>query len=154
VVAENIPDELKCLPQWVNWKLEFRVGRWTKPPFQVDGKSYAKANDPQTWGSFEEALSTYEWNSLDGVGFEPTPELGLVFVDLDHCVDLAAKLAPWAMEIIERFNTYIERSPIDGIRIIAKGKLPRPSQKKARSKFILQAITSPSRVKKSKANLP
>src|SRR5262245_1268583 len=97
VVVKNIPDELKSRPCWVNWKFELRDGRWTKPPFQVDGQRYAKANDPETWGSFEDALSAYEWGTVDGVGFEPTVELGLVFVDLDHCVDLGTKrVAPWA----------------------------------------------------------
>ncbi len=131
VVAENIPDELKRLEQWVTWKFESRDGRWTKPPFQVDGQRYAKANDPRTWGSFEDAISTYERQPIGGIGFELTPGLGLVFVDLDHCIDAHAKeIAPWAKEIVSRFQTYAERSPIDGVRIIAKGKLPRPGQKK------------------------
>jgi putative DNA primase/helicase len=72
VMTENIPEELKRLPHWVTWKLERRDDRWTKPPFQVDGNRHAKANDPRTWGSFEDAMSTYEWGTVDGVGFEPS----------------------------------------------------------------------------------
>ena len=131
VLEGNIPGELKRFSQWVTWKLELRDGRWTKPPFQVDGQRYAMANDPRTWGSFMDALLTYEWQPMDGIGFEPTAELGIVFTDIDHCVDPdTGELAPWAIEIIERFHTYTERSPIDGVRIIARGSLPCDGKKK------------------------
>jgi putative DNA primase/helicase len=130
VIVENIPAELKQLNQWVTWKFEYR-DRWTKPPYRVDGLSYAKANDPTTWGSFQQALATYKRGVVCGMGFEPTAELGLVLIDLDHCIDEAAKkIAPWAAEIVARFATYVERSPVDGVRIIAKGTLPRAGRKK------------------------
>ena len=54
VAAENIPDELKALPQWVVWQAVERNGRTTKPPRQIDGRA-AKANDPSTWTTFEKA---------------------------------------------------------------------------------------------------
>lgn len=131
VRPEGIPAELKGVPHWVTWRFEYRDNRWTKPPYQVDGKHYAKANDPSTWGSFEKAMATYKLGVMNGVGFEPVPELGYVFVDIDHCVDIRArKLMPWAQEIIDRFDTYVERSPVDGVRIVTKGKLPRPGQKR------------------------
>src|SRR5688572_29499691 len=88
VLPDNIPDELKRLNQWVTWKLEFRDGRWTKPPYQVDGRYHAKANDSSTWGTFGAAYSTYKRGIVDGVGLEPTPEVGLVLIDLDHCIDV------------------------------------------------------------------
>src|SRR5437016_6007686 len=81
VIPENIPAELKPIEQWVTWKFEYR-DRWTKPPYRVDGSGYAKANDPTTWGTFQEAVATYGSGEVCGLGFEPTAELGLVLIDL------------------------------------------------------------------------
>src|SRR5215467_3900713 len=54
VVAENIPEELRRLCNWVTWRYEFREreNKWTKPPYQVDGKN-ARTNDSLTWASYE-----------------------------------------------------------------------------------------------------
>lgn len=56
VSAENVPDELKALPQWVVWQAMERNGKLTKPPRQIDGQA-AKANDPSTWTTFEKAMA-------------------------------------------------------------------------------------------------
>ena len=56
VIANDIPAELKKLNHWVTWKFEFR-DRWTKPPYRVDGLSYAKGNaedSPETHSGEEE----------------------------------------------------------------------------------------------------
>lgn len=77
--AENIPEELKRLSQWV---CVSRNDKIPKNPF--NGKN-AKANDPKSWGTFEQAVKACESFGFDYIGFEfASPYFG---VDLDHCLD-------------------------------------------------------------------
>jgi len=87
VVAKNIPDQLKTLPQWVTWKYELRDNKWTKPPYEVNGRVYAKSSDTSTWGKFEDALKTYKNGRVDGIGIMLAVDTGIVGVDLDHYRD-------------------------------------------------------------------
>ena len=102
VVAENIPEELKELRQWVTWKYVFKEGKWTKPPYQVNGRELASSTDPETWGSFEDALKTYQSKRVDGIGFVVSENEEIIGIDLDHCFDLnARKGEPWAIDIAQ-----------------------------------------------------
>jgi putative DNA primase/helicase len=139
VVAKNIPDELKTLPQWVTWKYELRDNKWTKPPHQVNGRDYAKSSDTSTWGKFEDALKTYKSERVDGIGIMLAVDTGIVGVDLDHCRDTKkGSFGAWgnsiseaAIEIVSHFNSYTEVSPSGtGVRIFVKGKLPAGGRKK------------------------
>ena len=47
---ENIPQEMKDIPQWVVWKLEKRDGNLTKVPYQVNGKK-ADTTKSETWAT-------------------------------------------------------------------------------------------------------
>ena len=63
---ENIPEELKRVPHWVT-----RTGKQPVNPHTLFG---AKANDPQTWGTFETALhrvgqTDKKGKRCDGIGF-------------------------------------------------------------------------------------
>lgn len=51
-IFDNIPDELKILPQWVLWKAETREGKITKPPYKPQG-GFANSTDPLTWSTFD-----------------------------------------------------------------------------------------------------
>jgi putative DNA primase/helicase len=55
ILYDNIPQELKALPQWCLWKWEQRDKRWTKPPYQLSGDP-AKSNDPATWSTFQDTI--------------------------------------------------------------------------------------------------
>src|SRR4051812_19362876 len=90
VIPENIPEDLKSLPNWVCWMYELRRNgrgewKWTKPPIQVTSK-YAQSNRPDTWLPFAPIYSHYRepvgWMP-DGIGFHPTGDV--VATDLDHC---------------------------------------------------------------------
>jgi primase-polymerase (primpol)-like protein len=91
VQPEHIPVELRVLPQWVNWKYEYRKGKWTKPLYQPnDGYAedeYAESDNPDTWGTFDAAIAAYLRGSFDGIGFVVTGEDDFAGVDLDHCRD-------------------------------------------------------------------
>jgi putative DNA primase/helicase len=149
VVAKNIPDELKTLPQWVTWKYELHDNKWTKPPYEVNGLDYAKSSDPSTWGEFKDALKTYKSGRVDGIGFALAVNANIVGVDLDHCYDpqrdhsgaWGQSISKAAIEIIEHFDSYTEVSPSGtGVRIFVKGKLPAGG---GISKFTQPGDTSP-----------
>lgn len=119
---------LKELPNWVCWSFEWRVdkkggGKWTKPPRQPrNPQQYAKNNDPETWGTYEEALAAFEAGQCDGIGFNLLgTDLGVF--DLDKCRDpVTGSIAPEAMSIVYRSVSYTEITPSGtGLRVIGRG---------------------------------
>ncbi|CAN0620209.1 conserved protein of unknown function [Burkholderia multivorans] len=121
---EGIPASLKKLPQWLVWRWEKINGRWTKPPYQVNGRDYAKTNNPETWNTFDAIHSAYQDGSFDGVGLVIRGDM--IGIDLDHVVH-DGHIEPWAQEIIDKFHgAYIEISPSgDGFHILTRGTIPR-----------------------------
>src|SRR5690348_5293284 len=99
---EQIPEELRRYPQWVNWRLELRGKKLTKVPYNARTGKRAKANDASTWGTFEdvrEGLRIFAEN--DGLGFIFSESDSLVGIDLDNCIDADGRLAAWAREYVE-----------------------------------------------------
>lgn len=127
---ENIPDELIRLPQWVCWRAVWRPGKgdksgkWTKVPYQPDGRA-AKSTNPSTWTKFGHALLAYQSHSeFDGIGIVLTVGAGIVGVDLDHCLDTDGNVAPWAQRTVDILNSYSEISPSgDGLHVFVFGAL-------------------------------
>ncbi|NLL36543.1 MAG: hypothetical protein GX256_03350 [Fretibacterium sp.] len=125
VAAENIPDELKALPQWVVWHAVKRGGKMTKQPYQVSGHS-AKVNDPATWTTFDRAFEAYEAGGAEGVGFVFAQGGGIVGVDLDTCVQEDGELHPKAQLIVEALGSYTEYSVSGkGIHVLVRAELAR-----------------------------
>jgi putative DNA primase/helicase len=128
VIPDAIPSELTALPQWVVWRYTWLEDRqkWDKPPLRVRNGNEASSTNSTTWGTFEDALWTYETGLVDGIGFVFATKTGLVGIDLDHCRDVkAGVIDPWALEIIDRFDTYTELSPSGtGVHLFAAGTLP------------------------------
>ena len=122
----NIPPELTQLKQWVNWKHFFDKEReeWTKPPCTPSGKIIDGQN-PKNWQAFPQAVAAFKKNKkLAGVGLVLTSDLGLVGIDLDHCIKNGT-LESWAAEIVRKVGSYTEISPSgEGIRIFVLGRLP------------------------------
>ena len=111
--VENIPKELQTLKQWVCWKKEDKI-----PINPYTGKN-AMSNNPETWGTFEEAVDACEKHHFDGVGFEFAN--GYFGVDLDHCMDKS----DFCDEFVETLQSYAEISQSgNGLHIICKGELP------------------------------
>jgi putative DNA primase/helicase len=133
VNVETIPLELRERRQWVTWKFEQRDGKLTKPPLRPDASNYASADDPTTWGSFEEALATVEQGKARGVGFVFTADDPYVGVDLDACRKAEAQLEPDAAAIILRLDSYTEWSVSEkGVHVLLRGRLPGPRRRKGR----------------------
>ena len=118
-IVDNIPDELKKVPQWV-----CAVGNDKIPKNPKTGGN-AMANNPDTWGTFEEAVQACEKYHFDYLGFEFAN--GYFGVDLDHCVDEV----DFCDEFVETLQSYAEFSKSGaGIHIICKGELPQGARRK------------------------
>lgn len=117
----KLPIELVNLQQWVCWGWN---GMQLKMPVSPLTGSGAKAGQPDTWGTFGQALDRVDHGQCKGIGFEFANNGELVGVDLDHCITNNS-LVPEAVELVQRFNTYTEVSQSGtGLHIICKGKLP------------------------------
>ena len=117
--AENIPQELKTLKQWVCW-----VGKDKIPKNAYTGKN-AMSNNPDTWADFDTAVSACNKYKFDGVGFMFAN--GYFGVDLDHCLDKV----DFCDEFVETLQSYAEISKSGtGLHIICKGTLPSGSRRK------------------------
>jgi hypothetical protein len=109
----------------VLWRYEFKLGRWTKLPYQAEepGKK-ARSNDPSTWATFEKALAAYETVGLDGIGFMFSKDDDFLGADLDHCLR-NGQLLSWAEPLLTQLHTYGEISPSgSGVKFVGRGKLP------------------------------
>lgn len=121
IIESNIPQELRALPQWVNWVLEKRDGKDTKIPTQPNGNR-ASSTDRKTWSTFFVVLK-----NSDKIGFVFTREAGYVGIDLDKCRNAKTGVTEnWALNIISELDSYTELSQSGmGWHIIVKGTLPR-----------------------------
>ena len=125
VSFQNIPEEMKQYPHWLVWRLE-DVGREkpNKTPYSVNG-GYGKTNDPNTWGTFEDAVRLYNDGKYNGIGFvfTDTPFVG---IDIDAAVDQGTGRAnSEAQDIIEQAGSYTELSQSKkGFHVIVRGSLP------------------------------
>ncbi len=119
--------ELAQLKQWVCHKDKI-------PKNPLNGMN-AKANDPATWGTLQDALGALQTNNFDGVGFQfGVYEAGMLRVagiDLDHVVRADGTLEPFALKIVEEMKSYTEYSPSGtGLHILCRVKLPAIGNKK------------------------
>jgi primase-polymerase (primpol)-like protein len=127
-VVENVPAEIRALPQWVNWREEpdpDHKDKLTKIPYQAKHPAkLAATTRPKEWATFEEALTAASdaANNFDGIGFVVTPPY--IFIDIDSCVDKTGELSKLAMEYISAVDSYTEFSTHHGIHILCRGNVP------------------------------
>lgn len=129
----NIPDELKQLPQWVNWKIVKEEGKNpTKVPLNPHDGSNAKSDEPSTWGAYELALGNV--HLCDGIGFMLSEDDDYGFIDVDDPYgrnangsakyDKPEEIFERQKQIVAAFKSYTEYSPSGtGLHIICKGKV-------------------------------
>lgn len=150
-VVANVPPALRGLRQWVLWRYEHRGGKRTKCPYQVNGHR-ARANDPRTWTSLEEALAALTSGAVVGyVGARsksrpqeppgPADGLGIMFgktvfgIDVDHARDPeTSELSPECRDILDTLQTYSEVSPSGaGVHaLLLADTLPGPERRRGR----------------------
>ncbi len=122
---EQIPQELKDAPAWVNWRLAERAqGEPTKAPISSRTGQDARNDDRSTWGPFQDALARLKGGEADGIGFEIFPPY--IGIDLDNCRDPeTGEITPWALTFIRELKSYAEVSPSGrGVHLWIKGQLP------------------------------
>lgn len=123
-----IPKTLLCARRWGVWKLESnpRGGKSKKVPYSaVTGKRISHSVT-SLWVSYTEAVNAYMSCDYDGLGFLLSKDDGLVFIDIDHCIDKSGKESVFAQEVMSLFpKTYTEYSQSGtGIHLLVKGAIP------------------------------
>lgn len=130
VIPENVPDELKALSQWVDWRYDLTdKDEWAKVPYRCVGPYKASTTDPSSWGGFSAAAQRYlddPSGNWAGVGFVFSDGDPYVGVDLDDCRDPeTGRISDRAWEIVRALGSYTEVSPSgSGVKVILKAKKP------------------------------
>lgn len=109
---DNIPQELKDIPQWI-----CHLKKVPKSP--KNGRNLS--GSLTKWGTtFDEACAAVEKYKLDGLGFVFTANDPYCGIDIDHCVENGI-INKKARSIIDACNSYTEYSlSKTGIHIITK----------------------------------
>lgn len=120
-----VPKALQERSLWGLWRKE--DGR--KVPYSADQKYNGKISktQPWQWKPYADAVTKYEHGGIyDGLGFLFTKTGGLVFIDLDHCINEDGEPNDFAAEIVEMFKgSYIEYSQSEtGLHIVVRGRVP------------------------------
>lgn len=117
------PITLQRARRWVLWKLE--DGK--KKPYSANYNGLASSTRANTWTYYSKALQKLQYGDYNGLGYVFAEGDGLVFIDLDHCIEDNGELSAFAEEIIALFpKTYTEYSQSEtGLHIVVKGKIPR-----------------------------
>ena len=125
---DNIPQELKPLPQFVCYKLT--DGK--KVP-KIPGTNYgASSTNPKHWRTGDVALAAMQTGNYDGIGFVFKDGGGYVGIDIDNCVS-NGELSELAKDVIAMIDSYTEYSTSgNGIHIICKAAELRGGKKGAR----------------------
>lgn len=145
---DNIPAEMKALPQWVCYFRTPKLKKDGTPDYNSDGTPRmnklpvnprtlkgAKSTEPQHWTDFNTALSSVGKNAsvagntgtVEGIGFvfrASDVKESVCGVDLDHVINTeTGELHPAAAELVADFDSYTELSPSgSGLHIYYKGK--------------------------------
>ena len=138
ITLVNIPVELRDRPQWVAYRAVPKPdGKTDKIPVDPATGRNAKADHPETWGTFEAAVQAAKARKLAGVGYEFSRADPFTGIDLDTCVDPATgAIEPWAQEIVNGFASYTERSRSGkGLHVLIKGKLPPGGRRKGKTEM-------------------
>ena len=129
-------DELKLLRQWVGYRLtcDDKSGKARKIPVNPMTGSNAKADNPTTWGTFEEAIlwaikdaqsKGVQVGQAGGIGFEFGEPSGIMGIDLDTVILEDGTLKLFAADIVATLNSYTEFSPSGrGLHILCKIDMP------------------------------
>lgn len=99
----------------------------SKQPYNPLTGYGAKADDPTTWVTYEQAIKAIntQKDRYIGVGREFIKAQQITGVDLDHCIDEQGNLSKWAQYVINLLDSYTEYSPsLAGLHIWVYGKLP------------------------------
>lgn len=132
---EQIPKELKALPNWICWDAvpDEKRGKIKKVPINALTGGGAMSNNPSTWCDFDTAVRASEKHSGIGFMFGGCPYFG---VDIDGKEEeleayQRGENGNIISEFISTLQSYTEISQSGkGIHIICRGKLPKRGRRK------------------------
>lgn len=132
---EQIPQELKALPNWICWDAvpDEKRGKIKKVPINALTGGGAMSNNPSTWCDFDTAVRASEKHSGIGFMFGGCPYFG---VDIDGKEEeleayQRGENGNIISEFISTLQSYTEISQSGkGIHIICKGHLPPQGRRK------------------------
>lgn len=117
----HLPGELRNNAQFCLWRYEKdKEGRLTKVPYNPHNPPQrASVSDPETFGTFDDAIREAKAPNVSGVGLRVSGDI--VGVDIDHCISEDGELNPKAAHIVDTLDSYTEISPSGrGVRIFLK----------------------------------
>lgn len=130
---DNIPAEMKALPNWVafrtekleNGKIKKILLSPNKGASSVEYLKWASPTDPTTWSTFDQAAAFAKKYKLEGLSFALSGS-GMTCIDLDKHLDESGKPSELAQKFIDAAQgTYIEKSVSGrGLHIFYKGARP------------------------------
>lgn len=118
-----LPKTLEKFNNWVLWKLE----DGQKKPYSAKYNGLASVAKPYQWADYGTAVCKLEnTGEYNGLGFVFSRHCGLVFIDLDHCMNEDGEPNEFASGIIELFSgSYMEYSQSGtGLHIVCRGTIP------------------------------
>jgi hypothetical protein len=124
--TDNIPIELRQIPQWVGWKSGRARADGKRPKLPINPRNgrTAKSDDPATWGDFAAALAAVERFALEGVGFMFAEGGEYTGIDFDNCI-VGGVIVPQVEGVLGVLDSYAEISPSgEGIKVWVKGTKP------------------------------
>jgi len=145
----HVPAPLRDRPLWCTWRYETYSGepKPRKVPFYADGmRRHGQQGTPYDRARlvpFALALDAAVKRGMDGVGFAPMDDAGIVALDFDYCVK-EGEVDPVVLDLIS--GTYAEYSPSGkGIRAFFTAAPDVLANRKSRAKdglFGVEAFSS------------
>ena len=123
--ADNF-SEVKSLDQWICWSYKKDKGQKPKkPPTHPTGGYDISPLDHSNWLTYDEAVLHSESSSfLEGIGFVPTENDDLCFLDIDERIDEeTGEIPAWISKLLDKLDSYAYLTPNRGVRIVVKGTL-------------------------------
>ncbi len=133
LIKDNVPELLKNRNQWVAFELSEEGKKFPLDPKPNSFGAYADISNPDTWGSFEQAVRFMEQGLAVAVGYAITKEDGLIFLDIDCHLDKFETDAQKQEEqkkydsmcrAVEPIESYKEKSLSgNGLHVLVKGSI-------------------------------
>ena len=132
-IFDNIPEDLKAQP-WAVWIAEPRSnsdGKFNKAPRNPKTGYKIGANQPEKFGTFDDAKKAFASGNYTGVGVLLTGN-GVVGIDIDDMKKTFTdkpEIREWVADVVKD-GAYSEKSPSGtGLRLFIRGKLPAKGRK-------------------------
>ncbi|MDR3262963.1 MAG: hypothetical protein LBT30_01470 [Clostridiales bacterium] len=122
-IEKNVPEEMKAMPNWCIFKTYYDKEKDMRRKIMLDCNTghWASPTDASTWTGFNRAIEHAKTGNYEGLSFALKGS-GVSCIDLDGCIDEQGKRSSLAWDVLNKSNTYSEKSISNkGIHIFLKG---------------------------------